>query len=85
MFALVYNSNVAGQAVAIIAQQAEKHSSRGLAHAAGVIAQAFNSVSNRLVMLKGWTPEELGECDRAIQVAFRTKIQLVSEGPIVLQ
>ncbi len=74
LFALVMNAGMAGQALQVIAAAAEKHRSRGLTHAAGVMAQSFNQVSNALVKLKGWDEGMLAQCDRDIMLAFKNKL-----------
>ena len=82
MFALVYNAGMAGQAVAVLAAQAQKHSSRSAAHAAGVVAQAFNHVSSALAVAKGWSPELLAQCDRDIGLAFQGRI--IKPGSVII-
>ncbi len=85
MFALVMNAGMAGQATAELARQAQKHGSNKAAHAVGVVAQAFNQVSNAYVVLKGWDEGTLAQCDRDIQLAFAGKIQVVGgTGPLIL-
>jgi len=84
IFSLVFNAQVAGQAVEVVAAQAEKHASRGLAHAAGVIASAFNEMSNQLCRVNGWTGEMLGEVERDIQLAWKERI-VEGDTKIVLQ
>lgn len=83
MFALVYNAGMAGQAMQVIAAQAQKHGSRAGAHAAGVVAQAFNHVSSELAKVKGWSPELLAQCDRDIGLAFQGRI-IKPGGAIIL-
>ncbi len=74
LFALVYNAGMAGQAMAVLAGQADKHHSKGMAHAAGVLAQAFNHVSTELCKVKGWEAGILAQCDRDIALAFKNKL-----------
>lgn len=82
MFALVYNAGMAGQAMQVLSQQAQKHHSKSIAHAAGVIASAFNHTSSALAAQKGWSAEMLAQCDRDIGLAFRGKI--VTPGSAIL-
>ncbi len=82
MFALVMNAGMAQQATQALTIQAEKHSSRSAVHAVGVLAQAFNEVSNAYVVHIGWPPELLAQCDRDIALAFKGKI--ITPGSAIL-
>lgn len=85
VFCLIFNAQLAGQALDVTVAVAEKHASRGLAHAAGVMAEAFNEMSNQLCKKNGWSGEYLGEVESAIKLAWKERIVTPSEGPIVLQ
>ena len=74
MFALVMNAGVAQQAAAVLGQVVEHHRSQHGAHAVGVLANAFNALSNEYVKEKGWKAETLAQCDRDIQMAFKGKL-----------
>lgn len=93
MFVLVFNASVAGQAtshLAAIAQRFLTGSASGkqnageIMHAVTVLASAFNELSNQLTLQAGWTPEQLGECESAIQAAWAGKLAVESEPKIVL-
>lgn len=74
MWALVMNVQMAGIAVERLAAFADKHKSQHAAHAVGVLANAFNQLSNAYVAKMGWTQEMLVQCDRDLQMAFKGKI-----------
>ena len=74
LFALVYNAGMAGQAMQVLAAQADKHHSKALAHASGVLAQAFNHVSTELCKVKGWEAGTLAQVDRDIALAFKGRL-----------
>jgi len=82
MVALVYNAAMAQQAAAVLSEQAQKHNSRKALHALGVMTEAFNQVSNAMVLVKGWSPEMVAQCERDLQRAWAGKVQVVS--PLVL-
>lgn len=92
MFVLVFNANVAGQAtehLIAIASRFNQGSASGrqnsgeMLHAVTVISAAFNELSNGLCVKHGWTPEQLGECQSAIEAAWAGKIS-VEEGPRIV-
>ena len=82
MVALVYNAAMAQQAAAVLSEQAQKHNSRKALHALGIMSEAFNQVSNAMVLVKGWSPEQIAQCERDLQRAWAGKVQVVS--PLVL-
>jgi len=74
MYALVMNAGMSGGAALVLARVLGKsHSTHGL-HAAGVLLQGFGQVSNAYAAKMGWTQEQLAECDRDLQMAFRGKV-----------
>lgn len=81
IFALVMNAGMAQQAVAELVRVVQRHGSRSGAHAAGVVAQAFNQVSNAYVALQGWDEALLAQCDRDIQLAFSHRLVVAGEMP----
>ena len=82
MFGLVMNAGMAGQAAALLAQAADKHKSQHSLHAVSVLAQAFNQVSNAYVKQMGWDEALIAQCDRDIQLAFKSKI--IAPGSAIL-
>ena len=82
MFAFVMNAGMAGQAAQALGAQAQKHQSRGAAHAVGVLAQAFNQVASSYAKQMAWDEGMLAQCDRDIALAFKTKI--VTPGSAIL-
>lgn len=83
MFALVMNVGLATQAAQVLGAQADKRQSRALSEAAMMMCQAFNTVSSALAALQGWTEEELTQCDRDVQLAFRNSVR--PEGSSIIQ
>ena len=83
MWALVMNCQMSGIAVEKLATIVQKHRSQAGVHAVGVLAGAFNQLSNAYVAKMGWTQEQLAQCDRDLQLAFRGKI-IVPGSAIVL-
>jgi hypothetical protein len=84
MFALVMNAGVSQQAASVLAGLVEKHRSQHGLHAIGVLTQSFNQLSNQYVKKMGWTGEELVQCDRGIQMAFKSKLIVPGESGILL-
>lgn len=71
MFMLVYNSQMAAHAMQNAAQVADKHQSRKLQMALGILGEAYNHLSQGLIEASGWTPEQLGSCEQDILVVFQ--------------
>ncbi len=74
MFALVHNAGMAGEATRILTDVVQRHQSKAGLHAVTVIATALNAISNQIALQAGWTAEEIGECQAAIQLAYGKKI-----------
>ncbi len=85
LFALVMNAGLGRQAAEVLSTMAQKHHSQHGLRAAGMLADCFNQVSNAYCAKMEWTQEQLAECDRDIQMAFRTKLIVPETGSIVLQ
>lgn len=83
LFLLVWNAGMAGEAIAVLTQAAQKHSSRHSLQAVVVVAQAFNEIAEALRSQGGWTREQLEACDAAIKRAFAARIE-VPKSVIVL-
>lgn len=93
MFVLIFNAQVAGQAtghLAAVVERFNQGSAQGrqnaaeIRHAVMLISSAFNELSNGLCAKHGWTPEQLGECQAAIEVAWAGKVAVDSAPRIVL-
>jgi hypothetical protein len=81
LFALVMAAGVAGEAMQVLGEAAKRD--RKLAHAVGVLANAFNGVSNELVRAQGWSDELVAQCDRDIQLAFSGQITMPGQNIIL--
>jgi len=74
MFTLVFNAGLSSQAAQVLVNFANKHQSRHTLHATGVLATAFNEISNAYCKKMGWEEGMLAQCDRDIGLAFQQKI-----------
>lgn len=72
LFAFVMNAGMAGQAASVLGQRVAGWPQG--AHALGVLADAFNKLSSDYALRQGWEEETLLEVDRAIQVAFHSRL-----------
>lgn len=83
MVALVYNSGMATEAVGrlmdVLKGQAAGHS------AVRMIAQAFNETSTALARAKGWSAQQLNDCEQAIELGFAQQRTLVDSSGKVIQ
>lgn len=83
LWALVMNAQIGALAAQELVKLAQKHRSKNGLHAIGVLSNAFNQMSNELLAAKGWTQEQIAECDRDCQLAMAGKLT-VAESKIVL-
>ncbi len=75
MFTYVYNSNMAGEALEVLARKGRAD----IVHACGVLGAAYNQLADAYGKLKAWTPEELRQCEMDIMLAFSQAIE--NQGP----
>lgn len=85
IFLCIYHSNMAGKAMEMLAEQAQKRQSRTIAHAAGVMGTSYNTVVELLGMKYGWTAELLAQVDRDSQLAWAASVQEAETPKIWLQ
>lgn len=83
MFALVMNAGLASHATEVLALLVEKHRSQHSAHALGVLSAAFNEISSQICRMRGWDEGMLMQCDRDIQLAFKGKIVVAGQSPVL--
>lgn len=74
MYFVVMHAAMGAQAAVVLNGILQKHASRGGLHALGMLIGGFNFASNTLAKDRGWTEEEVAQCDRDCQLAARTAI-----------
>jgi len=84
MVALVYGAGMAAEATKVLAQIITQLRSGPGQHALKILAQIFNETSTALAKKEGWTEEMLVQCDRDIQLAWASSVQ-VSDAKIILE
>lgn len=72
MVALVFAAGLGSEATRVLV--GASRGDRGMLHAVSTLAQVYNEVSTAYAKERGWTEEMLGECNRAIEVAFSRKL-----------
>lgn len=83
MFALVMAAGMAGEAMQVLGKVlGNQHSTHGV-HAAQVIGQCFNQLSNAYVTQMGWTEAQLVACDTAVKLAFQSRIVVPGSSSIL--
>lgn len=78
LWVLVFNANMAQEALKVVLGQAEKHQSRALAQAVAVLTAVLNEQGTAYIEAKGWTKEEIEACGQGILLAVEEqRIQLI--------
>lgn len=84
LYVLVFNSNMAREALGLVMQQAQKHSSRGLANAAQVIGQVWADCSGSYAVKMGWGQKEIDACAADILAVIQTRVAMAERPGIIL-
>jgi hypothetical protein len=74
MFDLCLHAGMGGQATQILLSVVQKHRSQHGTQALGRLANGFNEISSAYAKKMGWSLEQLAECDRDLQFAFKGAI-----------
>lgn len=69
-FDIVMMTGLAQEALAVVAEQAYKHSSKRLQVAMATLGQAYNRISSLCIEKAGLSQETLSACEAAIKAAF---------------
>lgn len=80
LWVLVFNANMANEALKIVQQQAHKHASGSLQRAAAVLGQVLLEQGNAYCQSAGFTQEQINACGQAIMLAAQEsgRIQLLN-------
>ncbi len=78
LWVLVFNANMAREALGVVAAVAQKHASKGLAHAGGVLGQVLAEQGNAYCQVAGWTQEAIDACAKDTLAAMQeARVQLL--------
>lgn len=83
VFLVCWHANLAGEAMVRLVAQAERRGSKDIAHAAAVLAEAFNFAVNLACVTRAWSPELLAQVNRDSQLAWRESVR-EAEAPKIL-
>lgn len=80
LWVLVFNANMANEALKVVQAQAHKHSSGSLQRAAAVLGHVLLEQGNAYCQSAGWSQEQIDACSRAIMLAAQEsgRIQLLN-------
>ena len=79
MVALVYGAGMAAEAAKVLAGLRDPKA----LHALSVLIGTFNQASSAYCRLMGWTEEQLGQCNRDIELAFAGAV-VGAQGPKIV-
>lgn len=81
MFTLVLYAGMGREAAEVLAK-ANKGMPR-LLHAVGLLANGFNVISQELITAKGWSQEDLAQCEEEIKRAWAGRLVEVSQVKLI--